>query len=38
MGTKPLTVEGAMEETAQNNCLCNNTWHDNKNMSSYDNP
>lgn len=30
MGTKPLTVEGAMEVTAQNSCLRNNTWHDNK--------
>lgn len=37
MGGKPLTVEGAIEVIAQNNCLCDNTWHDHENVSTYGN-
>ena len=36
--SKPLTVEGAVEVTAQkNNCLCINTWRNNENVTTYGN-
>ena len=37
MGTKPLTVEGTVEVTLQNNCLCNNTWQNKENVTTYGN-